>query len=53
MRHLLPRVLLTLLLAAMVGLAIFHHDLIDLTTLDVWLVSLGPWAPIAHISFLR
>ena len=48
-RRVLPRVLLTLLLAAMVGLAIFHHDLINLVTLDAWLVSLGPWAPIAHM----
>ena len=48
-RRVLPRVLLTLLLAAMVGLALFHHDLINLATLDAWLVSLGPWAPIAHM----
>ena len=48
-RRVLPRVLLTLLLAAMVGLALFHNDLINLATLDAWLVSLGPWAPIAHM----
>jgi len=48
MRRSLPRVLLTLLLAAMVALAIFHRDQINLAALDAWLASLGPWVPIGH-----
>src|SRR6516165_7571355 len=49
MRRLLPRVALTLLLAATVGWAIFHRDRIDLATLDAWLAFLGPWAPIGYM----
>jgi uncharacterized membrane protein YdjX (TVP38/TMEM64 family)/rhodanese-related sulfurtransferase len=49
MRRLLPRVALTLVLAAMVGWAILHRDQINLAALDAWLASLGPWAPIGHM----
>jgi uncharacterized membrane protein YdjX (TVP38/TMEM64 family)/rhodanese-related sulfurtransferase len=49
MRRSLPRVALTLLLAAMTGWAIFHRDQINLATLDAWLASLGPWAPVVHV----
>jgi uncharacterized membrane protein YdjX (TVP38/TMEM64 family) len=49
MRRLLPRVALTLLLAAMAAWAFFHRDQINLATLDAWLDSLGPWAPIGYV----
>ncbi len=49
MRRLLPRVALTLVLAAMAGWAVLHRDQINLTTLDAWLASLGPWAPVGHM----
>jgi uncharacterized membrane protein YdjX (TVP38/TMEM64 family) len=49
MRRLLPRVALTLLLAAMAAWAFFHRDQINLATLDAWLHSLGPWAPIGYM----
>ena len=49
MRRSLPRVALTLLLAAMTGWAIFHRDQINLATFDGWLASLGPWAPIGYM----
>jgi uncharacterized membrane protein YdjX (TVP38/TMEM64 family)/rhodanese-related sulfurtransferase len=49
MRRLLPRVLLTLLLVAAAVSAIFYRDQISFATLDAWLASLGPWAPIGHI----
>jgi uncharacterized membrane protein YdjX (TVP38/TMEM64 family)/rhodanese-related sulfurtransferase len=49
MRRSLPRVLLTLLLAAMAVSAIVHRDQISFATLDAWLASLGPWAPIGHM----
>jgi uncharacterized membrane protein YdjX (TVP38/TMEM64 family)/rhodanese-related sulfurtransferase len=49
MRRLLPRVALTLLLAAMAAWAFFHRDQINLATLDAWLASLGPWAPIGYV----
>jgi uncharacterized membrane protein YdjX (TVP38/TMEM64 family)/rhodanese-related sulfurtransferase len=49
MRRILPRLALTLLLVgAAVGAAI-HRDEINLATLDAWLGSLGPWAPIGYI----
>jgi uncharacterized membrane protein YdjX (TVP38/TMEM64 family) len=44
MRRLLPRVVLTLALAAMAGWAVLHREQINLATLDV-----GPWAPIGHM----
>ena len=49
MRRLLPRVALTLLLAAMAAWAFFHRDQINLATFDGWLASLGPWAPIGYM----
>ena len=49
MRRSLPRVVLTLVLAAMAGWAVLHRDQINLTTLDAWLASLGPWAPVGHM----
>jgi uncharacterized membrane protein YdjX (TVP38/TMEM64 family)/rhodanese-related sulfurtransferase len=49
MRRSLPRLALTLLLAGMTGWAIFHRDQINLATLDAWLASLGPWAPVVHV----
>jgi uncharacterized membrane protein YdjX (TVP38/TMEM64 family)/rhodanese-related sulfurtransferase len=49
MRRSLPRLALTLLLAGMTGWAIFHRDQINLATLDAWLASLGPWAPIGYV----
>ena len=49
MRRSLPRVALTLLLAAMIGWAIFHRDQINLATLDAWIASLGAWAPIGYV----
>ena len=50
MRRLLPRVALTLLLAAMAAWAFFHRDQVNLATLDAWLASLGPWAPIGYVG---
>jgi uncharacterized membrane protein YdjX (TVP38/TMEM64 family)/rhodanese-related sulfurtransferase len=49
MRCSLPRVVLTLVLAAMAGWTVIHRDQINLATLDAWLASLGPWAPIGHM----
>jgi uncharacterized membrane protein YdjX (TVP38/TMEM64 family)/rhodanese-related sulfurtransferase len=49
MRRSLPRVVLTLVLAAMAGWTVIHRDQINLATLDAWLASLGPWAPIGHM----
>src|SRR6202011_1439443 len=49
MRCSLPRVVLTLVLAAMAGWAGIHRDQINLATLDAWLAWLGPWAPIGHM----
>src|SRR6516164_5643356 len=48
-RRSLPRVALTLLLAIMAAWAIFHRNQINLATLDAWLASLGPWAPIGYV----
>src|SRR6516225_9570594 len=45
----LSRIALALLIAAMAGWAVYHRDQINLTTLDVWLASLGPWAPIGYV----
>jgi uncharacterized membrane protein YdjX (TVP38/TMEM64 family)/rhodanese-related sulfurtransferase len=49
MRRSLPRVVLTLVLAAMAGWVVLHRDQIDLATLGAWLASLGPWAPVGHM----
>ncbi len=49
LRRALPRVALAVLLAAMMGWAILHRDQINLATLDAWLRSLGPWAPIGYL----
>ncbi len=43
------RVVVAVLIAAMAGWAIYHRDRINLTTLDAWLASLGPWAPVGHV----
>jgi uncharacterized membrane protein YdjX (TVP38/TMEM64 family)/rhodanese-related sulfurtransferase len=49
-RRLLPRLALLLLLLAAVGLAAFYREQINLTTLDVWLSSLGLWAPVGFVA---
>jgi uncharacterized membrane protein YdjX (TVP38/TMEM64 family)/rhodanese-related sulfurtransferase len=49
MGRFLPRFVLALLLAAAAGSAIVYRDQIDLATLDAWLGSLGPWAPIGYV----
>jgi uncharacterized membrane protein YdjX (TVP38/TMEM64 family)/rhodanese-related sulfurtransferase len=49
MRRSLPRIALTLLLAVLVGWAVFHRDQVNLATLDALLASLGTWAPIVHV----
>jgi uncharacterized membrane protein YdjX (TVP38/TMEM64 family)/rhodanese-related sulfurtransferase len=49
MRRSLPRIVLTIVLAAMTGWAVLHREQINLATLDAWLASLGPWAPIGHM----
>jgi uncharacterized membrane protein YdjX (TVP38/TMEM64 family)/rhodanese-related sulfurtransferase len=51
LRRSLPRVALAMLLAALTGWAIIHRDQINLATLDAWLGSLGPWAPIGYVMF--
>jgi hypothetical protein len=43
MRRSLPRIALTLVLAAIAGWVVLHRDQINLATLDAWLVWLGPW----------
>src|SRR5262245_51812288 len=45
----LSRIALALLIAAMAGWASYHRDQINLTTLDAWLASLGPWASIGYV----
>jgi uncharacterized membrane protein YdjX (TVP38/TMEM64 family)/rhodanese-related sulfurtransferase len=49
MHRLLLRVALTLVLAAMAGWEVLHRDQINLETLDAWLGTLGPWAPIGYV----
>ena len=49
MRRSLPRIALTLVLAAIAGWVVLHRDQINLATLDAWLAWLGPWAPIGHM----
>jgi len=49
MRRVLPRLALVLLLAAGVALAAVYRDQMNLATLDAWLGSLGPWAPIGYV----
>ena len=49
MRKLLPRLGIALLLVAVAAWAAVHRDQINLTTLDAWLGSLGPWAPIGYV----
>ena len=49
MRRFLPRLALALLLVAAVAWAAVHRDQINLATLDAWLGSLGPWAPIGYV----
>src|ERR1700732_5582558 len=49
MRRSLPRIALTLMLAAIGGWVVLHRDQITLATLDAWLAWLGPWAPIGHM----
>jgi uncharacterized membrane protein YdjX (TVP38/TMEM64 family)/rhodanese-related sulfurtransferase len=49
--RLLLRVALMLVLAAMAGWTILHREQINLETLDAWLGSLGPWAPIGYVMF--
>jgi uncharacterized membrane protein YdjX (TVP38/TMEM64 family)/rhodanese-related sulfurtransferase len=49
MRHVLPRLGTALLLVVAVAWAAVHRDQINLTTLDAWLGSLGPSAPIGYV----
>src|ERR1700732_2146438 len=49
LRRSLPRIALTLVLAAIAGWVVLHRDQINLATLDAWLAWLGPWAPIGHM----
>ena len=49
MRRSLPRIALTIVLAAIAGWVVLHRDQINLATLDAWLAWLGPWAPIGHM----
>jgi uncharacterized membrane protein YdjX (TVP38/TMEM64 family)/rhodanese-related sulfurtransferase len=49
MRRLFPRVVLTLLLAAMTCWVMFHREQVNLATLDAWLASLGALAPVAYV----
>ena len=48
-RSLLPRVAILLLLVAAAGWAALHRDQFNLATLDAWLSSLGPWAPVGYV----
>jgi uncharacterized membrane protein YdjX (TVP38/TMEM64 family)/rhodanese-related sulfurtransferase len=45
----LPRLGLALLLLAAVAWAAVHRNDLDLSTLDAWLGSLGPWAPVGYV----
>jgi uncharacterized membrane protein YdjX (TVP38/TMEM64 family)/rhodanese-related sulfurtransferase len=49
-RRLLPRLALAILLVAAVAWATLHRDQISLASLNVWLDSLGLWAPVAYIA---
>jgi uncharacterized membrane protein YdjX (TVP38/TMEM64 family)/rhodanese-related sulfurtransferase len=49
MRRVLPRLGIALLLVVAVAWAAVHRDQINLTMLDAWLGSLGPWAPIGYV----
>jgi uncharacterized membrane protein YdjX (TVP38/TMEM64 family)/rhodanese-related sulfurtransferase len=49
MRRFLPRLAMALPLVAAVGWTAAHRGQINLTTLDAWLGSFGPWAPIAYV----
>jgi uncharacterized membrane protein YdjX (TVP38/TMEM64 family) len=48
-RRLMPRIALALALVAAAGWAAVHRDQINLATIDAWLGSLGPWAPIGYV----
>jgi uncharacterized membrane protein YdjX (TVP38/TMEM64 family)/rhodanese-related sulfurtransferase len=50
MRGFLPRLALALLLVAAAAWATVHRDQINLATLDAWLGSLGPWAPVGYVA---
>ncbi len=45
-----PRLVLLLLFGAGIGSATFHRDQINTTSLDTWLGSLGPWAPVGYVA---
>jgi uncharacterized membrane protein YdjX (TVP38/TMEM64 family)/rhodanese-related sulfurtransferase len=47
--RLLPRLSLALLLVAAAALTAFYFDQVNLTSLDVWLGSLGLWAPAGYV----
>ena len=49
LRRFLPRLALALVVVAAVAWAAVHRDQINLATLDAWLDSLGPWAPIGYV----
>jgi len=44
-----PRLALALLLVAGAAWSAAHRDQINLETLDAWLASLGPWAPVGYV----
>jgi len=48
-RRFLPRLVLALLLVTAAALAVVYRDQINPATLDAWLGSLGPWAPVGYI----
>jgi uncharacterized membrane protein YdjX (TVP38/TMEM64 family) len=49
LRRAMPRLALATLLIAGAGWAAFHHNAINPATIDAWLTSARPWAPVAHI----
>jgi uncharacterized membrane protein YdjX (TVP38/TMEM64 family)/rhodanese-related sulfurtransferase len=49
LRRFLPRLALALLLIATVVGATVYRDEINLATLDAWVGSLGPWAPMGYV----
>jgi uncharacterized membrane protein YdjX (TVP38/TMEM64 family) len=47
--RLMPRIVLALVLVAVAGWAAVHRDQINLATIDAWLDSMGPLAPIGYV----
>src|SRR5262249_46334872 len=44
-----PRLALAVLLIAAAAWTVVHWNEINTATIDAWVTSVGPWAPIAHI----